>query len=131
MRASSMKLALAGLSLMTLLVAAACGSSSVSPTSPSPSPSPSPAPGGSAGVTINISNSAFAPSSMTVKVGQTVAWQNSDSITHTATANSGAFDTGAIAPGSTSAAITMSTAGTFAYHCSIHPFMTGTLIVTQ
>jgi len=41
------------------------------------------------------------------------------------------WDAGQIAPGQTSAPITFSTAGTFNYHCSIHPTMVGRLNVTQ
>jgi plastocyanin len=44
-----------------------------------------------------------------VKVGQTVAWRNGDSITHTATGNAGTFDTGNIAAGATSNFMTMTT----------------------
>lgn len=89
--------------------------------------------GGGANVTITITGmngaSSFSPSPDTVNVGQTVAWHNADATTHTATANGAAFNTGNISGGSTSAPITMSTAGSFPYHCSIHPTMTGTLVV--
>jgi len=40
-----------------------------------------------------------------------------------------AFNTGNIGGGKTSAPIAMNTAGSFPYHCSIHPTMTGTLVV--
>ncbi len=89
--------------------------------------------GGGADRTITIVGmngaSSYSPSPDTVNVGQTVAWHNADASTHTATANGGAFNTGNIGGGSTSAAITMNTAGSFPYHCSIHPTMTGTLVV--
>jgi plastocyanin len=111
---------------------AGCGGSSYSaPTAPGGGSSG----GGTASVTITIlgmnGGQSFSPNPGSVKVGQTVAWKNNDAITHTATADSGSFDTGAIPPGGTSNPITMSTAGTFGYHCSIHPTMTGTLTVTQ
>lgn len=89
--------------------------------------------GGGADVTITITgmngSSSYSPSPDTVLVGQTVAWHNADATTHTATANGGAFNTGNVGGGGTSAAIPMNTVGTFAYHCSIHPTMTGTLVV--
>jgi plastocyanin len=89
--------------------------------------------GGAADKTITIVGesgaSSFSPSPDTVNVGQTVAWHNAAGATHTATANGGAFNTGNIGAGKTSAAITMNTAGSFPYHCSIHPSMTGTLVV--
>ena len=71
----------------------------------------------------------FSPALVTVKVGQTVVWQNADSIAHTATGSD--FDTGPIDPGQTSAPVTFSTGGSRPYHCTIHPSMTGTLNVTQ
>ena len=89
--------------------------------------------GGGANVTITITGmngaSSYSPSPDTVNVGQTVAWHNADATTHTATANGGAFNTGNIGGGKTSAPIAMNTAGSFPYHCSIHPTMTGTLVV--
>ncbi len=92
-----------------------------------------PSTGGTADVTLRITgmngSNSYAPNPGTVKAGQTVAWQNSDSISHTATG--AGFDTGAIAPGATSAPITFNTAGTFSYHCSFHPSMVGSLSVSQ
>jgi MYXO-CTERM domain-containing protein len=51
-------------------------------------------------------------------------------VTHTATSDTGAWTTGNIAPGGTSAAVAFPTAGTFPYHCAIHPSMAGTVIVS-
>ena len=64
-----------------------------------------------------------------VKAGQTVSWHNADSITHTATQNAGAFDTGNVPPSSTTAPLRLANAGAFDYHCGIHPSMTGTVNV--
>jgi plastocyanin len=64
-----------------------------------------------------------------VKVGTTVTWSNGDAVGHTVTADGGAFDSGTIAPG-TSFSRRFGSAGTFAYHCKIHPSMTGTITVT-
>jgi plastocyanin len=95
---------------------------------PAPTPTPTPAP---MTMTITIEgingNMSFSPNPASVKVGQQVVWHNADSITHTA---SGSFDTGTIAPGTTSKVITFSASGTISYHCSIHPSMVGTLNVT-
>lgn len=77
---------------------------------------------------VDIAGFAFSPQSVTVAVGDTVTWSNADAQNHTATANGGSFDTGTIG-GSTSKSVTFSTAGTFAYHCKIHPSMTGTIVV--
>ena len=77
---------------------------------------------------VTISGFAFGPSSVTVTAGDTVTWTNQDGEAHTATAGDGSFDTGNIAGGATST-VTFSTAGTFAYACTIHPAMTGTVVV--
>ena len=112
-----------------LLVLAACGGGYSSNPTPAPSPTQSP----SADVTITIQgqrgNQSYSPSPMTVRVGQRVAWQNADTIAHTATQDASGFNTGNLAAGATSSPITMSTAGTFPYHCTIHPGMVGTITV--
>jgi plastocyanin len=77
---------------------------------------------------VNIQNSAFAPTSTTIKVGDTVTWTNRDAFSHTSTSDTGAWDTGVIVAGA-SRSFTFTSAGTFAYHCSIHSFMKATVIV--
>jgi plastocyanin len=77
---------------------------------------------------VAISGFSFSPHDITVAVGDSVTWTNSDAQGHTATADDGSFDTGTIGNG-TSKSVTFATAGTFAYHCSIHPAMTGTVTV--
>ena len=123
---------------MFVLALTGCGGSSGNsgnPMSPTPPVGGGGGGGGAANVTITINGMAgaqsFSPSPGSVKVGQTVAWRNGDSVAHTATADGGAFNTGTIAPGATSSPVTMSAAGSFAYHCSIHPSMVGILTVTQ
>ena len=79
-------------------------------------------------VTVQINNSVYSPNPITMKVGQQVNWKNNDSITHTATLD-GMFNN-VISPMSAQGApVTMSAAGTFNYHCTIHPGMTGTIVV--
>ena len=102
--------------------AAACGSSPSSPSSTV-----------SADVTIQIvgdrAAQSFSPNPTAMRVGQTVAWKNNDTTAHDATQDASRFQTGTVNAGSTSTPVTMSTAGTFAYHCTIHPGMVGTLVV--
>jgi plastocyanin len=71
----------------------------------------------------------FTPNPIRITAGDSVTWTNNTSLTHTATSDSGAWDTGNINAGATSAAIVFSTPGTFPYHCAIHPSMTGSIIV--
>lgn len=78
---------------------------------------------------LTISDFKFTPAALTVRPGERVTVANHDSTAHTATADTGeSFDTGNIDPGS-SATVTLSKAGSYSYHCSIHPFMHGTLVV--
>jgi plastocyanin len=76
-------------------------------------------------------NQSYSPNPVSVTVGQQVRWHNSDSLAHTATQDGSGFDTGSIAPGATSAPITLGAAGTVNYHCDFHPTMVGTLNVTN
>jgi plastocyanin len=71
----------------------------------------------------------FSPNPIQITAGSTVTWTNSTGPTHTSTSDTGAWNTGNIAPGATSAAVAFPTAGTFPYHCAIHPSMTGSVIV--
>jgi plastocyanin len=118
----------------------ACGGYSSSPTtpypSPQPSPTPTPAPTPSANaVVVEIlgenGNMSFSPALASLQVGQQVRWHNADRTVHTATQDGGGFDTGFLAPGATSASITLNAAGSLRYHCSVHPSMLGALNVTQ
>ncbi len=77
--------------------------------------------------TVSIANFEFHPGTLTISRGSRVTFHNASHTTHTATRR-GAFNTGRIAPG-TSITIRFKRAGTFAYHCSIHPFMHGKIVV--
>lgn len=81
---------------------------------------------------VTIANFAFSPASITVKKGTTVTWTNQDSATHTVTEMDGQDGpkSGDLSQGQTFT-FTYNTAGTFKYHCSIHPNMTGTVTVTE
>jgi plastocyanin len=76
--------------------------------------------------TVGIVDFAFSQSSVTVGQGQTVSWHNAGSFSHTSTqdASLSLWKTGTITPGTTSAPVTLRAAGTYPYHCSIHPSMT-------
>jgi plastocyanin len=75
-----------------------------------------------------MQNTAFTPSSITVSVNTTITWRNKDSVTHTVTSNTSVFDSGNIAAGGNFTHQFLA-AGTYPYHCNIHPGMTGTVIV--
>jgi plastocyanin len=128
------------------LLLAACGSSQ--PANPTPTPSessssseaaafssisnPTPAPAASSqaaqNVSVTIQNFAFAPAAITVKAGTTVTWTNNDTAPHTVTGDTSGPGSPQIAPGGTYS-YTFTTAGTFPYHCSIHPNMRAAVTV--
>ncbi|MGD9734190.1 MAG: cupredoxin domain-containing protein [Solirubrobacterales bacterium] len=75
-----------------------------------------------------IANFSFRPTPLTVAAGTRIVFSNQDGTSHTATQNGGGFDTGRIRPGR-SAAVTFKRPGTYLFHCSIHPFMRGKIVV--
>lgn len=79
---------------------------------------------------VTISGSAFSPATLTVTAGTTVTWTNNDSVSHTIADDDGIFTSGTLSRGQTYSH-TYSDAGTFPYHCGIHPSMTGTVVVTE
>ena len=123
------------------LLAAGCGSSGGGGSASSP-PASTPAPaastsGGtpaSGGVTkVQMKNIQFDPRTVTVRKGSTVQWTNEDSVNHDVTKVSGpgpkfSSGSGNLASGD-SYQQTFRTAGTIKYRCTIHPGMTGTIVV--
>jgi len=82
--------------------------------------------------TVSISNFSFSPSSITIKKGTTVTWTNRDNVAHTVVETDGKTGPGSQSiDNGKSYSFTYNTVGTFAYHCSIHPDMTGMVTVTE
>ena len=77
---------------------------------------------------VTIADFAFDPGDLTVSAGDTVTWTNDDGTEHTVTSDDDAFDSGDISGGDTFEQ-TFDEAGEFAYHCSIHSQMSGTITV--
>jgi|GEM_PF-3136105 len=81
--------------------------------------------------TVTIQNFAFMPDNVTVPMGTTVTWTNSDTTAHTVTGDTtGGPQSGSLQPGATYS-FTFNQNGVYPYHCSIHPMMTGAVVVTQ
>ncbi len=76
---------------------------------------------------VNIRSFAFHPHTLKIGRGTKVVFANHASIAHTATRR-GSFDTGHIRPGH-SVAVRFSQPGVYAFHCTIHPFMHGKIVV--
>jgi plastocyanin len=110
-----------------IVIVAGCGSKTSTPTTPS-TPAIT-----AATVTIQpaartLATAAFVPNPVNVSQGAVVTWSNTDTTTHDMIADSGAWDSGRIAPGGTFN-VTLGTRGSIPYHCSIHPGMVGTIVV--
>jgi plastocyanin len=82
-----------------------------------------------AGNAVTILNFAFGPQVVTVKPGTTVHWTNRDSEAHTVTSDTGAFNSPVLQPGA-GFSFMFAKPGTYSYHCTIHPFMTGKVVVS-
>jgi plastocyanin len=85
--------------------------------------------GAAARPTIEIKNFEYSPRTLTVAPGATVQVVNQDSVTHTLTSATDAFDTGNVQPGATAQFQAPRRPGRYPYQCSIHPFMMGILVV--
>jgi plastocyanin len=117
-----------------LTLAAACSGSSYSPSTPAPTPAPTPGPTpGASAITIpsgaaTLANRAYVPNVVDAAIGDTVTWTNSDTVDHTSTSDLPGWDSGVVGPGR-QFSFTFRTAGTFTYHCAIHPGMVGSVVV--
>jgi plastocyanin len=80
--------------------------------------------------TVTIKDFEFDPATVTVKLGDDVMWTNDGPSIHTVTADDGSFDSGDLDAGKTYVH-TFTMLGTFDYHCSIHPFMKGQVVVEE
>lgn len=133
------KLLVLALALATMGLVAGCGgddkdSGSASPTAEEPATAAPPAEeapaGGGETATVDTKDIKFIPHDITVPVGATVRWTNSDDFDHTVTKESGPgaeFDKPL--PGGDSAEVTFDEAGKIEYVCTIHPGQDGTVTV--
>jgi plastocyanin len=77
---------------------------------------------------VKIDNFSFGPATLTVPVGTTVSWTNRDDIPHTVVSTDGVFKS-KVLDTDEKFSFTFSKAGSYPYFCSIHPKMTGKVIV--
>jgi len=82
-----------------------------------------------------VANNCFSPNVVNINQGDTVTWKNNDTVSHTTTSGNPSdnqtgtiWDSGLIAPGSTFS-FTFQNAGDYHYHCMVHPWMTGEVLV--
>ncbi|HEY8819391.1 MAG TPA: cupredoxin domain-containing protein [Candidatus Limnocylindrales bacterium] len=128
------------LAASAVLVLAACSSGGSNPSAGASTTSP---PGGATSaaavcqetadagaVTVNVVDFSFQPSDVTAKTGQVIAFSNTGSTGHSATLDNGGCATSTIDAGK-SDGLVFSVAGTYKFHCAIHPTkMTGTIVVS-
>ena len=77
---------------------------------------------------VQIGNFTFKAQVLTVKPGTTVTWTNGDDIPHTVTSNTGLFKSKVLDSGD-KFSFTFAKPGQFGYFCSLHPHMTGAIVV--
>jgi plastocyanin len=118
------------------LVLGGCGSSSSSSSSGStgasaPAPAPT-TPGAASGLHVVIKDLAFSPKATNAKVGQTITWTNQDQVDHNVSYVSGPNfkSSGKLGNGHTFS-VKLTQAGVIHYVCTIHPFMTATIVVSK
>lgn len=123
------------LGIVILAVASCGGSSSTTTTTASGGGTATTVSGGgtvttaaTGGAKVSISGFAFNPATITIKAGESVTWTNADSVDHRPVADNGEF-TGPTMANGQSYSFTFTKAGTYKYHCTIHPSMTGTVVV--
>jgi plastocyanin len=77
---------------------------------------------------VEIADLAFNPDTLTVPLGSTVTWENTDSLAHTSNSDDEVWESGTLDSGD-EYSFTFDEAGTFTYFCEIHPSMTGSIVV--
>jgi amicyanin len=98
--------------------------------SPPASATTADAPAPQGGTAVSISDFKFNPATLTVPVGATVTWTNKDGEPHTVAAKDGSFHSPGMDTNGTYS-FTFTSPGSYDYVCSIHSFMTGTVVVTK
>ena len=121
---SGRSIARAGLLVPALLLGAGLGVHAAA--CPSPFPHASKAP---PMAHVTIKGYAFTPKTLTVVVGTRVRWTNTDSDSHTVASDTGAFVESATLSTGHSFTHTFAKTGVYRYHCGLHAFMTGTVVV--
>ncbi len=127
------------LAIVAALLVAACGGGGTTttptpaPTATTAQPTPSPTPTVVQVKIVEANNMySFNPATLTIKVGTQVVWTNTTDAAHTVTSDmAGVFGTTGNLTQNQTFMFTFPAAGTFAYHCTVHPYMKATITVTS
>ena len=129
--------------LVATLTLVACGGTATTPSQPSPTaaqPSPTTAATATSQTTGAVANVKivekngmymFDPATLTIKKGMQVVWTNMSDAPRTVTSDNATFNTPSNLTEKQTFIFTFNTAGTFTYHCNIHPYMKATITVTS
>jgi len=126
------RLVIGGLVIGLLVVFASCAPAAEETQMPTDPPAEPPTDGGEAEVVMR--NTTFQPEEITVPPGTTVTWTNEDSLQHTVTSGTRGNPTDMFdetVPGGDSFSFTFEEPGTYEYFCSIHPGMSGVVMVGE
>lgn len=124
----------------TLLLAACGGGGTTTTSTPTPAPTattaqptPSPTPAVVKVKIVEANNMySFNPATLTIKMGTQVVWTNTTDAPHTVTSDmAGVFGTTGNLTQNQTFMFTFTSAGKFAYHCNVHPYMKATITVTS
>jgi plastocyanin len=116
------------LGIVAGLIGLTIGCSSYSPATPSGGTGATGTPVSIVRNASGLTNTAYAPNPIAIGVGETITWINNDSEAHTSAGDDGSWNSGTIAAGA-SFSRTFPSAGSFSYHCTIHPNMIGVVTV--
>ena len=108
---------LSGLLVLLLVISAGCGGGGATTGTTT-----------ATGKVVIISDLTFSPATLTIDAGNAVTWTNQEGIIHTVVSDTGLFESGSMVRNATFSH-TFNTAGTYTYHCGLHPEMKGTVIV--
>ena len=119
--------------LGTALVLAACsggGSSTTAPGATTAGPAPCADSTAATTVQASVKDRTWTPATVTAKVGDVITWTNGDSVPHAVALDNGSCAmTGTIAGGA-SKSLAFSVAGSYPFHCTVHPSMKGTITIS-
>ncbi len=114
--------------LILVLVVIAGATVMIAGCTSSSKPSPGPVTSTASQNSVAVQNLAFSPSMLTIQKGANVTWKNDDSVQHTIVSDSPAFSSPVLNTGD-NYTFQFNSSGSFPYHCSLHPYMKGTIVV--
>ena len=85
---------------------------------------------GATTVSASAKGNAWTPADVTAKVGDVITWTNGDTVPHKVALDDGSCQMSENIAGGASKSLVFSVAGSFPFHCSVHPSMKGTITIS-